>query len=365
MTSMDRAARRRPKGVRSIEDIRQFFDSRFCLPVGSGTSGLYLVLAALNASGGKVLVPERTCFNVVAAVLAAGARPVPVRVDSRNYNLAPDSIDRSVDTSVKAVLAVSSFGYPADIQGIRQAVGAYGIPIIDDACQAYGGEVDGVKVGHRGDVGVVSFGYAKPVDTKGGGMIITDSEELSGRIIELTKLAPSDLESRFKNFVLRTLMRTGQVRATNYLARATSLLSYAMPASSMKKLHAVWPGFVDAIPRIRQNLRRVDEILRDKELVIPFDYDWSLQWLPWRYSFKTPSRSARNEVRAILKSHGVPTSTLYGSVIDYCGIQDSSFADDPDRGLDNVINLRYAMTVGETDMLVRRLESAANHLDRR
>lgn len=355
---------RRRSDLNISEEIRRYFGSRYCIPTGSGTTGLYLALLALDARGGKVVLPERTCLNVVSAVLAAGCRPVAVEVDAHTYNMSAASVAASIDDSVKAVLAVSSFGYPADLEAICEVAGSRRVPVIDDACQAYGGEVDGVKTGNRGDIGVVSFGHAKPVDVRGGGAVLTDSEELYRTVRSLIAGSNRGLAPALKNYALRSLMLAGQFRLTNYLAGSTRLLNYGMPRKCEHRLKTSWPEFVKAVPRMRQDLRRVDELVRQIDQTTPFAYDWSIEWLPWRYSFKTPSPSVQNELSAVLRKHGIATSTLYGSIRDY--IEDSNGRPgDGDVHCDNVINLRYGMTATETAELVKRLERTLDYLNRR
>lgn len=349
-----------PVSPSAVSEVCEYFGSRYCIPVGSGTTGLYLAMTALDVNGGTVILPERTCPNVVIAVVASGGIPVPVRNDTRDYNISPAAVARAIDDSTKAVLAVSSFGYPVDVQEIRQAIGSYNVPIIDDACQAYGGTVNGIKLGNRGDIGVVSFGYAKPVDAKGGGLVLTNSKELAEKVERSLEDAHSGLISTFKNIVLRTLMRTGHISFANRLANSVDLLRYSMPAHAENRLGRSWADFVNEVPDVRDNLRAIDGFVRQIETVITFCYDWSLDWLPWRYSFKTSSQSAQREVMSFLKKHGIATSTLYLPLSDYPEIGGSLRRGEPNRELDNIINLRYRMTAASTGQLLERLESAVS-----
>lgn len=339
-------------------EICEFFGSRYCIPVGSGTTGLYIALTALGTAGGKVIIPERTCPNVAVAVLAAGGIPVPVGIDARNYNISPAEIARAVDRSTKAVLAISSFGYPVAMREIRQAVGSYDVPIIDDACQAYGGTVDGVRIGDRGDIGVVSFGYAKPVDAGSGGLILTDSTYIAAQVSRaLTGIRPG-LTTTFKNFVLQALMRTSRFNLAARIAKSVDLLRYPMPARAQSRLQMAWVDFVNEIPQIRYNLKQVDKTSRQIEGVVPFDYEWSLNWLPWRYSFKTSSQSAQREIISFLGNHGIESSTLYRPIADCLEIGGPPSTKDRDPSLDRVVNLKYEMTAESTGQLRERLESA-------
>lgn len=300
----------------TIAKIQDFFRCEFIIPVGSGTAGLYLSLKAAGVKGKKVLLPICTCPDVAIAVYAAGGIPVVVDISENDYNISPDSIRGAMDENVSAIIAVDSFGYPAQINKIKELVKAYQCTVIEDACQAYGGEVDGAMVGTRGDIGVVSFGYAKPIALNGGGFILTNSKEIAS---EINANISSGSFSRFesvKNDLAVDLMLKDRYKVFRWLSVHFNLLNYHFPEKQKKALEESWPVFEDNIERNKQCLNKVQELLASCNGIRTFDYQVG-NWLPWRYSFKITESENRSIFEKLALQEGITCSRLYSPLTSY------------------------------------------------
>lgn len=178
----------RSRMVAQGEVVRQFEDEagRYLglvggVAAGSGTAALTLALRALQlGEGAEVVIPTYVCSNVVESVWSAGYVPVPCDA-GEEWNMTLESVAAVLSRRTRAIVLVHTFGIAIDTQAFRQ----FELPIIEDACQAFGARVDGRPVGTMGDVGVVSFHGTKCLTTGEGGMAISPRHVLVERMREL------------------------------------------------------------------------------------------------------------------------------------------------------------------------------------
>jgi dTDP-4-amino-4,6-dideoxygalactose transaminase len=169
----------------------------------SGTSGLHLCVIAAGIEAGDLVIT--TPFSFIASancILYERAIPVFVDVDPLTGNIdptlvaeavqdisrGPQSADRwlpptfrnggqaAINGRLKAILPVHAFGQPVDMDPILEVAERYGLAVIEDACEAFGGEYKGRKAGTLGDAAVFAFYPNKQVTTGEGGMIVTNNE---------------------------------------------------------------------------------------------------------------------------------------------------------------------------------------------
>ena len=151
-----------------------------CVGVSSGLDGLRLALLAAGIEeGDEVLVPANTFIATFAAVRQAGGLPVPVDVSERDYNLDPALVGAATSDRTRFVVPVHLYGQMAEMN----ALGALGLELIEDACQAHGAERDGLRAGAGGRAAVFSFYPSKNLGAAGdAGAVVTDDDELARRL---------------------------------------------------------------------------------------------------------------------------------------------------------------------------------------
>jgi dTDP-4-amino-4,6-dideoxygalactose transaminase len=143
--------------------------------VGSGTDALRIGLSALGVEpGDDVLVVANAGVPPVAAVVAAGARPVFCDVDPTTHTLDPAEIARRVTPRSRAVLVVHLFGQPAAMDAIVAEAGRFGLRVLEDCAQAHGARLGGRLVGTFGDAAAFSFYPTKNLGALGdAGAVLT------------------------------------------------------------------------------------------------------------------------------------------------------------------------------------------------
>jgi dTDP-4-amino-4,6-dideoxygalactose transaminase len=151
--------------------------------LGSGTDALRIGLLALGIQAGdEVLVTANAGVPPVAAVVAAGARPVFCDVDPHTHTLDPDEIDRRITPRSRAVLVVHLYGHPANMVAIGERARQYGLKVLEDCAQAHGARLNGRLLGTWGDAGAFSFYPTKNLGALGdGGALLTRDPEVAER----------------------------------------------------------------------------------------------------------------------------------------------------------------------------------------
>ncbi|MGZ4411722.1 MAG: DegT/DnrJ/EryC1/StrS family aminotransferase [Gaiellaceae bacterium] len=146
--------------------------------VSSGTAGLHLLVRSAGIGPGDEVVT--TPFSFAASTncfLYEGALPVFADIDPGSWNLDPAAVEASITPRTKAIVAVDVFGYPCELEPLREIAERHGLVLIDDACEALGAEYRGRPVGSFGVPAVFAFYPNKQMTTGEGAVIVTESEE--------------------------------------------------------------------------------------------------------------------------------------------------------------------------------------------
>ena len=323
--------------------------------MGSGTVGLFLALRSVGVIGKKVIIPALTCPSVANAVFAAGGIPLAVDVSYDDYNMDPASLKSAAGTDTKAVIVVDSFGYPADIHGIREIVDGLDCPVIEDACQAYGGMSEGEVLGTRGDIGVISFGYSKPLDIGGGGFVFVNSDKLSEKIERMRGAWDFDLLKNVKNGLAIRLMLKNRFDVLRFLSAGLGLLRYNFPEIKADTFHGAWNGFLSEIDDLRSGSVELHKHITAFPGVEAFDYKGE-DWLPWRYSFKIPDMDKQKRILNAFKGKNIKTTALYRPVTDYFkDIETAGPLTNAMRLKDITFNFQHGTKIKELEYLIKAL----------
>ena len=165
-------------------EICRYVGSRYGVAQPSGTAALVLALKALKIGcGDEVILPTYVCRNVLDAVISVGACGKLCDVND-NGVITLESVSTALSPRCKAIIAVHIFGHPCDVGQIK----TLGLPIIEDACQAFGMEFEGKMAGTVGDVGILSFHATKSLTTGEGGMLLTNDETVETNVRRLVRV---------------------------------------------------------------------------------------------------------------------------------------------------------------------------------
>jgi dTDP-4-amino-4,6-dideoxygalactose transaminase len=164
--------------------------------LSSGTAALHLALLGAGVEAGdEVLVPSFTFIASAAAVTYLGARPVFVDCSLESWNLDPSLVEeflseRAIASQLPAaVITVDLYGETADYGALESLCRRFEVPLIEDSAEALGATYRARAAGSFGAAGIFSFNGNKIIPTRGGGMLVTESGELAGRVRHLATQA--------------------------------------------------------------------------------------------------------------------------------------------------------------------------------
>ncbi|MDP3789898.1 MAG: DegT/DnrJ/EryC1/StrS family aminotransferase, partial [Candidatus Omnitrophota bacterium] len=146
----------------------------------SGTTALHLALTGFGIGrGDEVIIPTFTMIATANAVSYTGAKPVLVDSEPRTWNIDPAKIEEKITRRTKAIIAVHTYGHPAEMDRIRAIAKRYRLFVIEDAAEAHGAEYKGKRAGSIGDAACFSFYANKIITTGEGGMITTNNKKFA------------------------------------------------------------------------------------------------------------------------------------------------------------------------------------------
>lgn len=264
-----------------------------CITVASGTDALRMILMAEDIGPGDAVFMPSFTFTATAEVAAVvGATPVFVDVRRDTFMLDPDDLTRRLeavrqagDLRPRAVLAVDLFGWPADYGFLTEFCDREGLLLIDDACQSFGGSLNGRPVGSLAPYSATSFFPAKPLGCYGdGGAIFTDHDE--------------------KAAILRSIRVHGQGAQRYDVARlgVNGRFDTLQAAVLLAKLDV----FDRELEQREAAAWRYDVGLKDAVTLPPRIPNATSAWA--QYCILTPKR---DQVREKLQEQGIPTAIYY------------------------------------------------------
>ncbi|MDB9488569.1 DegT/DnrJ/EryC1/StrS family aminotransferase [Dolichospermum circinale] len=195
-------------GSQELAFVKQAFDTNWIAPVGphvdafeqefcqitgagyaaavsSGTAALHLALQLVGVgSGDEVFCSTLTFAATANPIIYLGAKPVFIDSDRISWNMNPELLQEALQKRAyfgklpKAVILVHLYGQSADIEPILQVCDQYNIPLIEDAAEALGATYKGLSPGTFGRIGIYSFNGNKIITTSGGGMLVSDDDQL-------------------------------------------------------------------------------------------------------------------------------------------------------------------------------------------
>jgi len=319
----------------------------------NGTSGLHIALEVCGVTKeDEVIVPTLTFIAAVNPVKYIGAEPIFMDCDD-SLTMDVDKlkdfcetecsyldgklINNSSKKHIKALIVVHVFGNMANMEGIIEVSNKYNLKVIEDATEAIGtyyieGKYNGKHAGTIGDIGVYSFNGNKIMTTGGGGMIVSDNEELLGRAKHLTTQAKSD-ELYYTHDEIGYNYRMTNLQAALGLAQLEQLEEFI---KVKKSNYDFYKNEVQEIPGLR--------ILDFKDSIRPNYWFYAL-YVEQGYALN------RDQIIKYLASKKIQARPIWGLISDqkpYEGSQ-TYMIDKARQYLDKVVNIPCSSNLSKED----------------
>lgn len=165
----------------------EYTGATHCVTVASGTEALLISLMAIGIKPGDEIITTPFTFVATAEVIALlGATPVFVDIESDTCNIDASKIEAAISPRTRAIMPVSLYGQPADMDEINAIATKHGLTVIEDGAQSFGAEYKGKKSCNLSAIGCTSFFPSKPLGCYGdGGAIFTSDDKLAKAMREI------------------------------------------------------------------------------------------------------------------------------------------------------------------------------------
>ena len=167
--------------------LAQYTGVKHCITCASGTEALLIALMALDIKPGDEVVTTPFTFAATAEMIVLlGAKPVFVDIEPDTCNIDAGKIGAAITARTRAIMPVSLYGQPADMDEINAVAALHGLPVIEDAAQSYGATYRGRKSCNLSTIGCTSFFPSKPLGCYGdGGALFTNDHALATAMREI------------------------------------------------------------------------------------------------------------------------------------------------------------------------------------
>ena len=290
------------------EKLAAYVGVKHCVTCGNGTDALELALMAWGiGEGDAVFVPDFTFFSSGEVVAILGATPVFVDVVA----------DGKLRPSV--VVPVDLFGLPANFPEIRKVADKYGLKILEDGAQGFGGEINGQKACSFGDISTTSFFPAKPLGCYGdGGAIFTNDDEAAELIRSYCVHGKGKM--KYDNVRIGMNSRLDSIQAGILLPKLAAFAEYE-------------------VADVNRAAAKYTELLKGIVATPVIPEGFLSSWA--QYTIRLESREQRDALQACLKERSIPSMIYYPKQMH----NQEAFSGENDYGIDYSVTNRLCDTV--------------------
>ncbi len=284
--------------VQTLErELANYVGVKHCITCGNGTDALSIAMMAWGIKAGDaVFVPDFTFFSSGEIVSHAGATPIFVDVDRDTFNISVKSLREAIERvrkagelTLKAVVAVDLFGLPADFRSIKEIAKEYGLLVLEDGAQGFGGMIDGKRACSFGDIATTSFFPAKPLGCYGdGGAVFTDNDEWAELIKSIRVHGKGSMKYDNVRIGLNSRLDTLQAAILSVKLRAFDEYELSDVNKVAKQYDELLGGVVET-PMVPDG----------------FYSSWA------QYTLKLESKEQRDGLQAHLKANDIPSMVYY------------------------------------------------------
>lgn len=287
------------KPVTELEKkLAEYVGRKYCVTCGNGTDALQLSLMIWGVGpGDAVFTSDFTYFASAGTTSILGGTPILVDIDPATFNMSPDALEEQIKRVIaegklipKVIIPVDLFGQPADYDKILPIAEKYGLKVLEDAAQGFGGNIRGKRTGSFGNLSATSFFPAKPLGCYGdGGAVFTDDDETDARLRSLRAQGKSPAD-KYDNREIGMNSRLDTIQAAILLPKFKAFVDYELEA--VNKV-AEW----------------YTERLKDKCITPTVLDGFRSSWA--QYTILLENREERDTVQVSLKAQGIPSMIYY------------------------------------------------------
>ncbi|MEA1954759.1 MAG: DegT/DnrJ/EryC1/StrS family aminotransferase [Campylobacterota bacterium] len=295
--------------VQQLEkSLEAFTGAKHAITCSSGTDALLLAMMALDIKPDDEIITTPFTFIATAETIAfLGATPVFVDIDEKTYNIDAAKIEEKITPKTRAIMPVSLYGQPADMDAIQTIADKHNLKVIIDGAQSFGSTYKGKTDSNLGDISTTSFFPAKPLGCFGdGGAVFTNDEEIA------TKIKSLRVHGQSKRYHHKYIGMGGRMDTLQCAVVSVKLKYYEKDLKLRQEVAEKYNSKLN---------------IQNSKLVLPFVDERATSAFA-QYSVRVQNR---DEVQAKLKEQGIPTAVHYPMPLhlqecfDYLGYQKGDF----------------------------------------
>jgi perosamine synthetase len=271
----------------------EFTGIKYSVAVSNGTVALHIALLALGiGKEDEVIVPTFTYISSVNAINYTGAKPIFVDSDPLTWQIDTKAIEQKISNKTKAIMAVHIYGHPCEMDEIMRISYKYKLKVVEDCAEAIGTLYKGKHVGSFGDISTFSFFGNKTITTGEGGMVCTNSKELSDLVIKLKGQGLAKNREYYHDII-------------GYNYRMTNICA------------AIGCAQLERVGDILINKKRIVQKYIDDIKNIPLEYHQAygnINHSYWMFTVLVNSESDRKKLRKHLSENGIDTRPTFHPV---------------------------------------------------
>lgn len=283
------------------EELAAYVGRKYCITCGNGTDALTMVMMAWDIKeGDAVFVPDFTFFASAEVVAFEGATPVFYDVREDTFNADTESLERAIQAvqsegrlNPRAIIAVDLFGQPADYISLEEIARKYGLLLLEDGAQGFGGKIGNRWACSFGHAATTSFFPAKPLGCYGdGGAIFTDCKETAEYLRSIRVHGKGT--HKYDNVRIGWNSRLDTIQAAVLQVKLKAFKEYEL--SDVNKAAG-----------------KYNKLLKDIVKIPSIPEGYYSSWA--QYTIQLPSEEIRNELQTFLKEQGIPSMIYYPKVM--------------------------------------------------
>ena len=287
------------KPVTELENaLAEYVGRKHCVACGNGTDALQLALMVWGIGpGDAVFTSDFTYFASAGSSSILGATPVLVDIDLATFNMDPEDLEKQIlrvlaegKLTPKVVVPVDLFGQPANYDKILPIAAKYGLKVLEDGAQGFGGNIHGKLACSFGDMSTTSFFPAKPLGCYGdGGAVFTDDDEEDARLRSLRAQGKSPVD-KYDNREIGMNSRLDTLQAAILMPKFKAFVAHEI--ADVNRVAAWYTK--------RLAGRFVTPLVPEG-----FRSSWA------QYTILLENKEARDSMQAKLKEQGIPSMIYY------------------------------------------------------
>ena len=272
--------------IKQLEaELSSFTGANHAITCSNGTDALLLALMAIDIQpGDEIITTPFTFISTAETITSMKAKPIFVDIEADTFNIDASLIEAAITNKTKAIMPVSLFGQPADMNAIQAVAKKYNLKVIIDGAQSFGATYNGKADSNLGDISTTSFFPSKPLGCYGdGGAVFTNNDEYAEKI-KMIRVHGQNKRYHYKYIGMGGRLDT--IQAAILLAKL--------------------PYYKKELAARQQVAQNYSDILTDSLQIPNIKSNRLSAWA--QYTIRV---SNRDNIQAKLKDSGIPTAVHY------------------------------------------------------